>query len=59
MVGQIAAQIGPYNLFWCLRYKKLVLFWRKRIRLACADSLCVCSGSAACAVVCVACVVGV
>ena len=24
MVGQIAAQIGPYNLLWCRRYKKIV-----------------------------------
>ena len=23
LVGQIAAQIGPYNLLWCRRYKKI------------------------------------
>ena len=25
VVGQITAPIGPYNLLWCRRYKKIVL----------------------------------
>ena len=33
VVGQIAAQIGPYNLVGYQRHKKLVLFWRNRTRL--------------------------
>ena len=30
----MTAYIGAYNLFCCRRYKKLVLFWRNRTRLA-------------------------
>ena len=33
VVGQIAAQICPYNLVGYQRHKKLVLFWRNRTRL--------------------------
>ena len=34
LVGQMTAYIGAYNLLCCRRYKKLVLFWRNRTRLA-------------------------